>query len=213
MIINKFYSDIKRPMLEKRDEIINQNKPNVDLVYFGDSILQGFDAARFGGSQKYIINSAIGGDTLEFMAKRIDHDVFKYNPSQVLFLGGINDIRAWYNEQRKVEDIPMIVNKVVRQYKHVVDKCIKQEIELFPCTIILNSEDKNNYPFLNLVISEINQNLKTIFEELNLEYVDLNSILINKYSFLSRDLTDDGLHPNDYGNLEIYKLLKDKEIL
>lgn len=213
MIINKYYSDIKRPMFDERAEFLKNKDLSIDLIYFGDSILQGFDASRFGGSSKYILNSAIGGDTLDFMAKRIVQDVFVYSPKQVLFLGGINDIRGWYNENRVVSEIDDFARTILSKYIHIVDKCIEQKIKIYPCTIILNSEDKNNYPFLNLVINEINLKLIEYFISNEIEYINLNEVLVNKYSFLSRDLTDDGLHPNDYGNLEIYKVLIEKGVL
>lgn len=213
MIINKYYSDIKRPLFDKRAELLESRTMDIDLIFFGDSILQGFDINRFGGSKKYILNSAIGGDTLDFMTERITNDVFIYKPRKILFMGGINDIRTWYNAERTVLDINEIVQEVVQKYTHIIELCLEHDITVYPCTIILNSEDKNNYPFLNLVINRINTKLINYFDLKKLEYVDLNEVLINSYGFLSRDLTDDGLHPNDYGNFEIYKVLNKMGVL
>lgn len=200
-------------MFEQRDQALKAKLPNIELILFGDSILQGFDANRFGGSAKYILNSAIGGDSLDFMYKRLNQDVLAYEPQQVLFLGGINNIRSWYSENRQVTEIEEITNEVATKYQLVVDKLIESGVKVYPCTIILNAEDKNNYPFLNLVISSINQKLINYFNSNQLDYVDFNQVLANKYGFLSRDLTDDGLHPNDYGNFEMYQVLTKKGIL
>lgn len=213
MIINKFYSDVKRELFNKRKQFLNQNQPDVDLLFFGDSILQGFDCNRFGGSEKYIINSAIGGDTLDYMASRFEDDALYFQPKEILFLGGINDIRKWYNETRSVEEIDELVDEIVTKYMRIIEQCLNTGINVYPCLLLLNAEEKNNFPFLNMAITQINQNLICRLSELELEYIDFNQVLSNNYGFLSRDCTDDGLHPNDYGNFEMYKILREKEIL
>lgn len=213
MIFNYLYTDQKRVYLDQRNERLIKTGQSVEIVLFGDSILEGYDINRYFPTSKAIINSAIGGDRLPYMIQRFEQDVVALNPKQMIFLGGINDLRAWQNEERKVEEVPHFVESVVNQYSQVIKRAQAQGITVHPILLTKNQEQKHNYTFINYIVNAVNLELKKLEPILNIEFIDFNQVLSNEYGTVSLDLTTDGLHPNELGYLKITDLLIEKGLI
>lgn len=213
MIFNYMYTDRMRPYLKKRNNYLSGKSPNIDLMLFGDSILQGYDINRYYPATLTILNSAIGGDRLPYMISRMEEDVLRFNPKAILFLGGINDIRAWQNEERSLEDFEQFANSIVLQYQEVIESAQKNKIRIYPMFLTKNQEQKHNYIFINHIVDTINCKLKQLEAQYNLSFIDLNSSLANDDGLISLDLTSDGLHPNELGYLAVTEQLLELGIL
>ena len=92
---------------------IYNNKSNnyiVDenIVFFGDSITNKYKVEEF-FPNNHVINSGISGDGSEDLLKRMD-DVYKYNPSKVFLLIGINDLNHDIKENKN--EILKVLEKI-----------------------------------------------------------------------------------------------------
>lgn len=213
MVFNYIYTDRMRPYLEQRNKQLIEGNVEIDLILFGDSILQGYDFNRYYPVTLKVVNSAIGGDRIQYMVQRFEEDVLKLQPKQVLFLGGINNIRAWYNEQRSIDEIPEIVAEVVDGYVEIIKMATQNGITIYPVLITQNQEEKHNHQFINEIVNLTNTKLKKLEEIYDVKFIDFNQCLCNEYGSISLDLAPDGLHPNELGYLQITNLLLKEKII
>lgn len=213
MIYNNYYTDTESAFINERNQYLHSQNFKYDLILFGDSITDGFNLCKFGGSSKKILNSAISGDQIIYMNKRIEKDVLSFNPQNILFLGGINDLREYYKQFGETATYEPIFTTILKAYESIINKTLNQHVNLIPVLILHNSEPEKNYHFINSQIDKLNKLLINLFKKYNLKYIDYNQVLDNKYGFLSRDYSDDGLHPNSCGYNQIYKLLSVLEII
>ena len=70
-----------------------------NIVFFGDSITEVYKVDEF-FPKRNVINSGISGDRTENLLERMD-DVYRYNPSKVFLLIGINDL----NREKSIDEI------------------------------------------------------------------------------------------------------------
>ncbi len=213
MIFNYEYTDRMRPYLKQRNEKVIESNAKIDLILFGDSIFQSYDINRYFPMSKKVINSAIGGDRLQFMVQRFEEDVLNLKPNEVIFLGGINNIRAWQNENRKLEEISEIVKTIVEGYSEIIKMAHKNRITIYPVLITKNQEEKHNHIFINEVINQVNNELLTLERELSVKFIDFNKVLCNENGAISLDLAPDGLHPNELGYMKITDMLIENGIV
>lgn len=213
MIFNYLYTDQKRVYLNERNKRLINSEQVVEMVLFGDSILEGYDINRYFPSSKLVVNSAVGGDRLPYMVQRLEQDVLVLKPKEMLFLGGINDIRAWQTADRTVEEVPTFVAELVNQYSQVISEAQANNITVHPILLTNNQEQKHNYTFINYIVNLLNVELKKIESTLNVKFIDFNQVLCNEYGTISLDLTSDGLHPNELGYLKITDLLIEKDLI
>ncbi len=213
MIFNYLYTDQKRVYLNERNKRLINSEQVVEMVLFGDSILEGYDISRYFPSSKLVVNSAVGGDRLPYMVQRLEQDVLALKPKEMLFLGGINDIRAWQTADRTVEEVPTFVAELVNQYSQVISEAQANNITVHPILLTNNQEHKHNYIFINYIVNLLNVELKKLESTLNVKFIDFNQVLCNEYGTISLDLTSDGLHPNELGYLKITDLLIEKDLI
>ena len=176
-----------------------------NIVFFGDSITNKYTVEEF-FSDKYVINSGISGDKTEDLIERIEDDVYKYNPSKVFLLIGINDLNNGVDEEKIINNIQKIVNgiKLKRKYTKIYIESI------YP--INRNTFNEKEYEFneniTNDKIKEINKKLENLCKENDVEYIDVFSKLIDEEGNLKDIYTIEGLHLNDLGYFKITKVLE-----
>lgn len=219
-VFNYNYTDQRRVLFDRRNNTLHQNHETFDLVLFGDSITEGFNFQKYGKVEKSVLNSGIGGDILQLMNERFELDVRPFNPKQVLFMGGINDIYHWFTTTIGTVERPnylpeeKIINYCIDNISKIIDKCEAFGYEIIVCKIIkINDREKLNCEYVNQVIDTINEKIAEICDKNNIQIVDYNQVLLNELSLLSRDLSDDGLHPNELGYYKMFELLKSKNII
>lgn len=207
MIFNYIYTDRMRVYLDKRNQRLLNSSSQIDLILFGDSILQGYDVNRYHPSSKIILNSAISGDRLPYMVARIEQDVFKFKPKELLFLGGINDIRAWQDNTRSLDEVEAFACTLVTQYQQIIELAQANDVIIHPVFITKNQESEHNYIFINYIVDIVNEKLKGLEAKYNVTFIDFNNSLTTDTGLISLDLTSDGLHPNELGYLAITQQL------
>ena len=100
LVINIYFFDIKKTSI-----VLDEN-----IVFFGDSITSGYKIEEF-YPKNNVINSGTGGDTTENLLERMN-DVYKYNPSKVFILIGINDLNRGKSIDEILDNIQRIVNNI-----------------------------------------------------------------------------------------------------
>ncbi len=209
--IGEVFQDRRRDYLDMRNEYYKLSNDSCDLVMIGDSITEGFNLNFAGITNKKVINSGISGDRLKNIEHRIDQDVVNLNPKQVLLMAGINDLLS--DTPFTIDNYENEVNKLFCFYKDNIEYLITKQITPICCGIIKISKYEHNYTFKNVQIELFNSLVEQLAKNLDLCYIDYNKVLEDKYETINDTYFSDGLHPNEKGYFEMFKLLKENKIL
>jgi len=161
-------------------------QPQATIVFLGDSITQSWDvAAAF--PQLHAINAGISGETTSQMLLRFERDVLRQQPSQVVILGGTNDLQ---------HDIPLITTQ--RNIEQMITLARNNGIRPVLCSVLPTSPawyDKR--PPQQIVM--LNAWLRATAATYGLEYVNYYKHFLSNNDQLLPGVTLDGLHPNAAG--------------
>lgn len=189
LVINIYFSGVKKTSI-----VLDEN-----IVFFGDSITNGYKIEEF-YPKNNVINSGTSGDTTENLLERME-DVYKYNPSKVFILIGINDLNRGKSIDEILDNIQRIVNniKTNRKYTNIYIESV------YP--INRNVFEDKDYSFNNDIsndtIKELNDRLSNLCKENSIQYVDVYNNLIDSEGNLKEDYTREGLHLTDLGYFKV----------
>lgn len=191
---------IKNHILEKKKYYQNFKINGDEILFVGHSILDQM-GENINLNGKKVINWGISGiNSKEYNKYILDNNLIKFVGNKVVLMFGTNDIiiRNWKKEVLLEE-----INKIIKKLKKINENTIFYFIEI---TKVRNRMDRNNR-----IIEELNDYLKYNLKE-KVRWIEINSKIEDKYGKLRKDLTEDGLHFNDFGkNIlleEIQKNLK-----
>ena len=165
------------------------------VVFFGDSIT---DIWKLDDSfpGKHYVNRGIGGQTTSQMLVRFRQDVIDLQPKVVLILAGTNDI-AGNTGPISSEDIEANLSDFAELAK------VHNIRLIFSSLLPVNNYTPESQDFFAQRpmrrILELNKWLKAYCSEHHLIYLDYFSAMVDDKGMLKRDLTHDGLHPNEAG--------------
>ena len=174
-------------------------KMDENIVFFGDSITNKYKVEEF-FSNTYVINSGISGDKSEDLLNRMN-DVYKYNPSKVFILIGINDLNNGIKEDEILNNIQKIINGIKTNRMHS-----KIYIEsVYPINRdVFNEKDYSfNEDISNDTIKEFNKKLKKLCKENDITYINVYDSLLDDNGNLKDVYTLEGLHLNDLGYFKV----------
>lgn len=194
-----------RFFLNERNKFLIENELKVDLVLFGDSITRRFDISRYMPNNLRILNSGIGGDNIQNMVKRVKYDVMDFNPKNVLFMGGINNLR---NCLINNADFSVCKSEIITGIEQLIKEFKSNDVNLTVCLITKNHEINHDFVQLNDWIESVNNEINKLCDEYEIKVIDYNEVLTNEYGQLKLDLALDGLHPEEIGFLKMTKHLK-----
>jgi len=165
------------------------------VVFFGDSITEGWDLQRYFPGKPYI-NRGIGGQTTSQMLARFRQDVVELRPKVVVILAGTNDVAG--------NTGPMLLEDIEANLASMLDVARSQGIQvaLSSITPVNNYTPQSQDLFKQRPLSKIksvNQSLKEYCSRNGAVYVDYFAAMVDSQGMLRRELADDGLHPNDTG--------------
>lgn len=176
------------------------------VVFMGDSITDNW-GRRYGKffPGKPYLNRGIGGQTTPQMLIRFRPDVIAFKPKVVVILAGTNDIagNTGPSTLEMIEDnlTSMAelarVNNINVVFSSVMPVCdyIKPQTERRPPAQII----------------ALNKWMKDYAAANNLVYLDYYTPMLDEKGMLKKELTYDGLHPNDAG-YELIAPLAEKAI-
>jgi len=163
------------------------------VVFLGDEITEnwGRGSAKFFPGKPYL-NRGIKGQTTPQMLVRFRQDVIKLNPKVVVILAGTNDIASFYE--------PITQGMTAENIMSIVELAKANNIRVVLCSLTpindYHAKQSSLRPFGKII--GINGWLKEYAAQSGSVYLDYYSAMADGRN-LKRELTDDGLLPNDAG--------------
>jgi lysophospholipase L1-like esterase len=176
------------------------------VVFMGDSITDGWGRQRgqfFPG--KPYVNRGISGQTTPQMLIRFRPDVIALKPKVVVFLAGTNDIAG--------NTGPMTLEAIEDNLMSMAELATANNIRVvlssvLPVSDYIKIQTERRPP--EKVVA-LNAWMKDYAAKNGLVYLDYYSAMLDEKEMFRKDLTYDGLHPNDAG-YEVMEPLAEKAI-
>ena len=154
---------------------------DVDAVFLGDSLTDGYDLKRFYPNYT-VLNRGIGGDTTVGLEDRLQVSVYDVQPKVAVMLIGANNMREMFENY---EDILVGLRNNLPNTK----------IILLSLTSMSGEWGKNNH-----LAAYNNVKIKMLAEKYSYEFVDLYAALMNlETGEIYPEYTTDGGHLTDLG--------------
>lgn len=165
------------------------------VVFFGDSITDGWKLDQYFPGKAYI-NRGISGQTTSQMLLRLRDDVIALQPRVVVVLAGTNDI-AGNTGPISLQDIEanlMFMAELARVHNiSIVFSSVTPVNNYVPASIRFF----NQRPQPEII--DLNAWLRDYCASNGYWYLDYYNPMLDQNGMLKRDISDDGLHPNDAG--------------
>jgi lysophospholipase L1-like esterase len=164
------------------------------VVFLGDSITDGWarKPENFFPGKPYI-GRGIGGQTTPQMLIRFRPDVIALKPKVVVILAGTNDI-AGNTGPASLEEIQGNLQSMAELAKANGIRVVLSSV--MPVCDYIRPQTERRPPEK---IIALNTWIKTFAEKNNLIYLDYYSAMLDDQKMLRKELTGDGLHPNEAG--------------
>src|SRR6516162_5798517 len=165
------------------------------VIFMGDSITDMWALPKFGGffPGKPYVDRGISGQTTPQMLIRFRPDVIALQPKVVVILAGTNDISG----NTGPSTLEMTEDNLASMTELAQANGIKVVLSsVMPtCDYIQKQSDRRP----NSKIIELNKWIKDYAEKHNAIYLDYFTAMLDDQGALKKELTYDGLHPNDAG--------------
>lgn len=196
---------IQKNIDENNWEMIDKNICP-DIVFFGDSITDGWDVNTVFADYGVIVNNGIGGDRAHIMAERFQCDVLDLKPRLCVFMGGVNNIfelDALYESKdldgyiKKRSEIFELLDK---SWRKILGMAKENNQKMLVCSVMpLYESYRGNFVF------DMDILLKALCNEYGFTYVDYFSNVCNEDNRTTKPgITREGLHPIEAG----YKIME-----
>jgi lysophospholipase L1-like esterase len=179
--IGKIIADTNSAHYNDRVELFKLSNPKYPIVMLGDSITE------YGNwnellNRNNILNRGIGGDTTKGVLQRMEY--LGSEPQYCFLMIGINDLAA-------KETVENIFNNYLKIINTLQSKKITPIIQ---STLLTNNELKID----NKKVELLNEKIKELSKERNINFIDLNKKLAPN-GILLKKYTIDGVHLNTQG--------------
>lgn len=204
------FTGFNHKKVEVKIKTVEKTVVDDNYLFLGDSITDFYDLEKFYPDMP-VVNSGISGHTTQDILNDMENRVYKYNPSKVFIVIGINDLAQEVKREDIVDNIKKIVNNI--QEKRPYCKIYLESI--YP--VNRTDDDKIDKDVVtekrkNEDVREINKKLKEFSVEEKITYIDMYSILKDDEDNLKIEYTTEGLHISEEGykviTEEIKKYLK-----
>jgi lysophospholipase L1-like esterase len=168
------------------------------VVFMGDSITDGWKLAEYFPGKPYV-NRGISGQTTPQMLIRFRPDVVDLKPKVVVILAGTNDIAG--------NTGPMTLEQIEDNLASMSEIARANGIRVVFSSVMPVFASESRPQFFKQrppeKIVELNRWIQGYCERTGCVYLDYFSAMVDSEGLLKRELSQDGLHPNDAG----YKLM------
>ena len=189
----------------KKTKLLVKYKVPENIVFLGDSITDYYDTKKY-FSHNNVVNSGISGNKTTDILDNMEERVYRYNPSKVFLLIGINDLAHLTDKKEIISNIEEIIEKIKEN---------RPETKIYLESVYpVNNSDDEKIEHDKLVnrnnedVIEINKVLEEYCKENKIKYIDLYSKLIDEDGNLKLEYTREGLHISDEGYKFITKELE-----
>ncbi len=183
----------KKCTIENKIEIVNPN-----YVFLGDSITYFYDLEKYYEGYP-VVNSGVDGDKINDIFQDLEARVYRYNPSKIFIMIGINNLL--YEDHD--DEISTNIEKLAKEIKKELPNC-----EIYIESILPMNTGWHTYVDSD-TIKNINKELKQISKKNGFIYIDIYSKVIDEENNFDIKYTDDGLHPNNEGYKKITKVISE----
>lgn len=192
-----FYSDDygQRARYRQHNAALLQQNRSPQVVFFGDSITDGWDLAQSFPGKNYL-NRGIGGQTTAQMLVRFRQDVLNLRPQAVVLLAGTNDIAGNTGPVSNLDIEENIMTLTELATLHGIQVVISSVLPVHDA----NPDSQDLYaqrPHERIVA--LNRWLKGWCAAEGLVWLDYASAMTDASGKLIATYADDGLHPNAEG--------------
>lgn len=204
------FTGFNHKKVEVKIKTVEKTVVDDNYLFLGDSITDFYDLEKFYPDMP-VVNSGISGHTTQDILNDMENRVYKYNPSKVFIVIGINDLAR----EVKVDDIVDNIKKIVNNIQENRPYCEIYLESVYP--INRTDDDKIDKGVVtdkrkNEDVREINKKLKEFSKKEKITYIDMYSILKDDDDNLKIEYTTEGLHISEEGykviTEEIKKYLK-----
>ncbi len=169
-----------------------------EIVFAGDSIIENFRVDEY--FDQTVINRGLGGYTTEDLLKVFDQIIVPLAPKKLFLHIGSNDL-VLLNAT-----IDQTITNILNVLKYAKEKLPNTKIYYFSLTPVLPLTNKKTRALYvanrtNEMIDYINDQLRKQVEN----FIDINPELKDGLGVLEEWYTDDGIHLNHYGYLEVVR--------
>jgi lysophospholipase L1-like esterase len=169
--------------------LASHSRPKV--IFLGDSIID-YWGSRAGTwfTHPGWINRGIGGQTTAQLLLRERSDVLQLHPKAVVLEGGSNDMRLGFSPE-EIRD----------NFESMGELAQTNQIRVFVASMTPTCDCYTALTGLRTVerIRQLNALLKRMCDRNGWGWIDLNTPLANPDHAMRKELTFDGVHPNDKG--------------
>ena len=195
-------NEAQKESKEKKSSNVRELIKNENIVFLGDSITYLLPVNDIFNNMP-AINSGISGYKTRDILDSMYDLVYKYNPTKVFVLIGINDyifMDEDNSEEKITERIIEILKKIEKNRPNA--KIYLQSI--YPVNKELGKWKKD---INNDTIKNINKSIKEYAEKNDITYINVFDELLDDNGNLREKYTDDGLHPSSKGYIKITSVL------
>jgi len=199
---------VKRPAIYRAQVALHHafKKSNKDLVFLGNSITFWADWAELVAHHKQLKNRGIPGDNSFGVLERLD-DILSGKPKMVFLMIGINDLAQGIPENTLLANIRRISKKTKERSPKTT--LIIQSI--LPTNKSFNALNDHYKAQDRLLV--INEKLKSLADDQNVQYLDLYAHFTNSEGLLKKEFTWDGVHLTLAGYRQWVQVLKENGYL
>ena len=178
-----FLVELRLQRFEMEDQIVQSRRPHKRLVcFFGDSVIELWPVLQnFKGQPFLPVNRGISGETTGRMLDRFQHDVVDLGPSDVIVIGGCNDVALGIGT-------PAIT-------AHLTSMCAlarRHPIRLFIGTIPPRQGHETQ-------VERLNQWIRDHSKEMGYHVLDFYRVLGGEDGTFDTQKSADHIHPNTAG--------------
>ena len=173
---------VKEKIVEKEVKVTDKN-----YVFLGDHVFSNYDLTKYISEDK-VVNSSDEDDTSELLLKNIKNRVLVYNPSDVFISTGSNDYIKGLTNEEILTNLSGIIDEIK------TNRSLSNIYVLSVLPVGKTSKSRNNE-----TISNLNESIKALCEENEINYIDLYSLLIDEEGYLKEEYSKDGLNLNEEG--------------
>ena len=184
--------------LANSEAITQQQHPAI--VFFGDSIVQGWNLPKFFPGVT-VLNRGISGQTTSQLILRFRQDVIQLHPTAVVILGGTNDLAGVTGE---ITDADIESN-----LQSIAELGSLHQIRVVFASILPADNYAQSSSFFRYRdparILAVNNWMRGYCAQEHMLYLDFYGAIADERGMFRRDFSEDGLHPNSKG----YKVMAD----
>lgn len=189
-------ADTRRQEFDFFNEQNLYQKTEIDYLFLGDSITHWWNLHAYFQTDKYLENRGIGGDTSQYLLRRLDADCIQLHPKCVIIMIGTNDITRtepdlWWKVPG--ESTETVLSEYKDNIRKIIEKCDAAGIETVLCSVL---PSKIAPPFNRVRRWEMTRLMNEYLQSLGKVYVDYHGALSEDGKTISDSLSPDGIHPS-----------------